>query len=350
MATKTDNVLKSYSIQQESKQILTAALLENPKIRNDIPPEALDFAARIAFKGSLLPSLAINWRFAESAAALKALEACVLSALIKRKYRIELKGAEINTDHAQLFFMSAFVWAIDPDKEHSISPSDENIERLDNLFPNFDFHKMSSSMYRKCATSIYRTKDNRFFQLHGGMNPEPTLRSLNLPMDRPELTTWDEAMQPFIDKMATIDSTEMQHLVTEVYRQAGVITETVESYRNSEHGKANAHVGLFKIIPVTEHSSQKPCWWPSVPQTSACRPLAGLKVVDLSRVIAAPAVTRGLAELGASVMRVTSPNIVDFTLLAVDMSWGKWQCSIDLKTEKGRQQLESLIRDADVVV
>ncbi|KAK5051383.1 hypothetical protein LTR84_003035 [Exophiala bonariae] len=350
MKVMDEKGLEAYSVQEESMRLLTTSVLENPKIKSDIPSEALDFAHLIRFSGSPLPSLAINWRFAESVAALKALEACVVSALIKRKYGVKLEGAEINTDHAQLFFMSAFLWTINPDTEQAISLSGTNIEELDSLFPNYDFHNMSSSLYRQCATSIYRTRDNRFFQLHGGMNPDPTLDSLSLPSNKPELKTWDDAIQPFVDKMATIDSIEIQRLTSEVYKQAGVVAESVESFRASEHGKANAHVGLFKIIPVTSHQSQKPAWWPSTAQTSASRPLAGLKVVDISRVIAAPAVTRGLAELGASVMRVTSPNVVDFTVLAVDLSWGKWQCSIDLKTEKGRKDLQDLISHADVVV
>jgi hypothetical protein len=199
------------------------------------------------------------------------------------------------------------------------------------------------------VTSIYETKDGRYFHLHGSMNPKPSLDSIGFPEDRPEFTTWEDAMQPFIDKMKTIDSAEMQHLASDVYKQAGVIAETVDSFRASEHGKANAHVGLFEIH-ASPSSTQKPSWWPSSPQTSAARPLAGVKVVDLTRVIAAPAVTRGLAELGASVMRVTSPNLVDFSGLHVDLSWGKWQCSLDLKTEEGKEKLRNLINEADVVV
>lgn len=343
--------LSSYSVQVEAKHLLIKALLGNSKIKKDIPPEACEFANRISFTGSSLPSLAINWRFAESAASLKALEACVVAALTRRKYGVHLKGAEINTDHAQLFFMSAFIWTIDPDTDRAISLAAPNPRRsLDELFPNYDFHNMSSSLYRQCATSIYRTKDGRYFQLHGSMNPEPTLQSLDMPRDKPELETWDEAMQPFIERMAILDSATVQHLSSEVYKQAGVICETVDSYRASAHGKANAHVGLFEIHPVTTYPSHGRRWWPDSAQTSSQRPLAGLKVVDLTRVIAAPAVTRGLAELGASVMRVTSPNIADFTVLSVDMGWGKWQCSLDLREEDGRSKLRDLIYEADVVV
>ncbi|KAL2430822.1 Acetyl-coenzyme A transferase nodX [Exophiala dermatitidis] len=340
---------QSYSVPAESKTLLIEGLLENPKIFKYIPQEAHEFASGITFEGSDLPQIPINWRFAESAASLKALEACTIYALLKRKYNVELSGAEINTDHAQLFFMSTLLWQINPNTEDVIVYGVKGMDKLDDLIPNYDFHQASSSLYRLCATNIYRTKDGRFFHLHGSMNPDPTLESIGLPKDRPELTTWEDALQPFTEKLATIDSAEMQHLASDMYKQAGVIANTVDSFRATEHGKANAHVGLFEIHDVPK-SVQRPSWWPSTPQTSAKRPLAGLKVVDLTRVIAAPAVTRGLAELGASVMRATSPNICDFSALHVDLNWGKWNCSIDLKSEDGREKLRSLIREADVVV
>jgi crotonobetainyl-CoA:carnitine CoA-transferase CaiB-like acyl-CoA transferase len=85
--------------------------------------------------------------------------------------------------------------------------------------------------------------------------------------------------------------------------------------------------------------------------SSAERPLAGLKVIDLTRVIAAPTITRSLAEMGASVMRITSPNVTDFSGLHQDLNWGKWNCSLDLKKNpEDRKKLAELIKEADVVV
>lgn len=345
---ETASTSSSYSVLSESRKLLLHALLDHPKIKKDIPHEAIKFASHIVFHGADLPSIAINWRFAESVASLKALEACMISTLVKRKYDVELSGAQINVDHAQLFFMSALVWTIHPDTKHSIG-SGKNMDKLDEIIPNYDFHKMWSNPYRTCATNIYRTKDHRFFHLHGGMNPKPTLDCLGLPGDRPDVQTWDEATRPYIQRLENIDSTELQHLVTDVYQQAGVIVETVDSFRATEQGKATAEVGLFELYRVAI-SGQQPGWWPSTTETSSARPLAGLKVVDLTRVIAGPAITRGLAELGASVMRITSPNIADFSELHIDLSWGKWSCSLDLETEVGREKLRALIRDADVVV
>lgn len=343
------DVPKQYSVPDEAQKVLDEGILSNPKVASLLPAGTADFASKIKFTGNAAPSIPINWRFAESAASLKGLEACVVAQLVKRKYGVDLSGATINTDHASLFPMSTLVWSfkgIEQDPQAgSIVASAQHVHKL---IPNYDLHNMASSLYRGAATNIYRTKDGRYFHLHGSMNPDPTLDSIGLPHEGPA-SSWDEAIKPFVEKLGQIDSQEMQRLASDEYKQAGVIAESVESFKQTEHGKANAHVALFELHDVP-NEKQAPSWWPDVPQTSAQRPLAGLKVVDLTRVIAAPAVTRGLAELGASVMRVTSPNLCDYSALHIDLNWGKWNCSIDLKSPGGKEKLAALIKEADVVV
>lgn len=338
----------SYSVPSEAQRVYKEGILRNPLIAKDLPQEALDFGKLVRFVGSDSPSIPINWRFAESAAALKALEASLIAALLKRKYNTDASPATINSDHAQLFFASTLLWKVNPDTDDEIGADLVGASKMHKYIKDYDCHKHASSLHRVNATNIYRTKDGKYFHLHGSMNPEPTLDSIGLPHER-DAKSWEDAWEPFFEKLSQIESSEMQRLASDVYKQAGVICESPDSFRASEHGKANAHVGLFEIHPV-KNSSQFPTWWPSTPQTSPQRPLAGLKVVDLTRVIAAPAVTRGLAELGASVMRITSSKICDYSSLHLDLNWGKWNASIDLKTEDGREKLKELILDADVVV
>jgi hypothetical protein len=180
------------------------------------------------------------------------------------------------------------------------------------------------------------------------MNPDATLDSIGLPHFM-EAATPEESWKPYIERISTMESAELQRLAAEVYHQSGTICWTTEEYKQSAHGQANEHVGLFEI---NEHPnpSQPAVWWPDSPQTSAKRPLAGLKVVDITRVIAAPAVTRGLAEMGASVMRVTAEHIADYSPLHCDLNWGKWNCHLNLRKEGDRKKLRSLILDADVLV
>ena len=179
------------------------------------------------------------------------------------------------------------------------------------------------------------------------MNPEPTLNFLGLDLET-SAATMEASWEPLQSAVSKYTRAELQSLADE-HKQAGTICHTVQEFNASEHGRANAHVGLFEIHTHTS-PSQPPSWWPETPSTSPARPLAGLKVVDLTRVIASPAVTRGLAELGASVMRITSPNVTDMSTLHLDLNQGKWNAHLDLKTAEGKTTLRELIADADVVV
>jgi hypothetical protein len=252
-----------------------------------------------------------------------------------------------DSDHAQLFFMSILLNTIDPSGE-KIGFASQNPAAYHRYFKNTDLHNQSSSLYRSSATNIYRCADGRYFHLHGSMNPEPTQDSVGLPHEL-ETKTPEESWAPYVEKVGEIDSAEMQRLASDVFKQAGTICWTKDEFRESEHGRANKHVGLYEIHDI-ENQKQGPCWWPDAPETSARRPLAGLKVVDLTRVIAAPAMTRGLAELGASVMRITAEHVTDMSGLHIDLNWGKWNAHLDFRKEEDREKLRELVREADVVV
>lgn len=341
----------AYSIPRETEKVFRKGILDNPLIAQSLPEGIGECAQKVEFVGTDRPSIPINWRFAESIASLKGLEAAMINALLKRKYGVEPQKAVINTDHAQLFIMSVLLWTIDP-KGKAITWSSfkdpEAKAEFEKSFKNCDLFGREPSAYKNSATNIYRCKDGRYFHIHGSMNPAPTQDSLGLPHSI-GVTSEEESWKPYEEKVAQLDSEELQKLASDVYKQAGTICWTIDEYKNSEHGKANAHVGLYEVHPV-KNDKQPPSWWPEIPETSASRPLAGLKVVDLTRVIAAPAVTRGLAELGASVMRVTASHITDMSVLHCDLSWGKWSAHLDFREEADREKLRALVREADVVV
>ncbi|KAJ4387076.1 hypothetical protein N0V85_007759 [Neurospora sp. IMI 360204] len=337
-----------YSIPSESKKLLLEGILANPLIRKNLPAGASEAANKVSFVGSDSPSLPVNWRFAESISALKGYEATILNVLLKEKYGIEPVPVTINTDHAQLFVMSTLLWALDPAgvnlSASSITDPSRRAE-LEKYFPTWDKHDSVGSWYRADTTNIYKTKDGKFFHLHGSMNPDPTLKSIGLP-ENMDFTTPEEATAYIQDAVAKYTAEELQTLA-DGHKQAGTICWTKEEFQASEHGKANADAGLFDLEAVP-NPNQRPGWWTSVPRTSPARPLAGLKVVDLTRVIAGPSIARGLAELGASVMRITAPHLPDISVLHPDLNHGKWNACLDLREEADRKKLRDLILGADV--
>jgi len=81
---------------------------------------------------------------------------------------------------------------------------------------------------------------------------------------------------------------------------------------------------------------------------SLARPLAGLKVLDLTRVLAGPVASRFLAGLGADVLRIDSPTWNEPGVVP-EMTLGKRCARLDLKTPEGRRVFERLLRDADIL-
>jgi crotonobetainyl-CoA:carnitine CoA-transferase CaiB-like acyl-CoA transferase len=79
------------------------------------------------------------------------------------------------------------------------------------------------------------------------------------------------------------------------------------------------------------------------------RPLKGLKVLDLTRVLAGPVATRFLAGLGADVLRI-DPPWWDEPVVALEVALGKRCAHIDLRQNSGRQLFEQLLKDADVLI
>jgi crotonobetainyl-CoA:carnitine CoA-transferase CaiB-like acyl-CoA transferase len=78
------------------------------------------------------------------------------------------------------------------------------------------------------------------------------------------------------------------------------------------------------------------------------RPLQGVRVLDLSRVIAAPAAGRTLAQHGADVLAIGAAHLPNITPLVIDMGRGKRSASLDLRNAAERDALNGLIADADI--
>ena len=89
---------------------------------------------------------------------------------------------------------------------------------------------------------------------------------------------------------------------------------------------------------------------PTIPaDIDPARPLAGLRVLDLTRVFAGPVCTRVLAGLGADVLRIDPPSW-DEPGVVPEMTLGKRCARLDAGTPGGRAHLASLLQEADVFV
>src|SRR5205823_1613 len=80
------------------------------------------------------------------------------------------------------------------------------------------------------------------------------------------------------------------------------------------------------------------------------RPLSGVRVLDLTRVIAGPTATRTLAAHGADVLRVSAPHLPEIEALLPDTSIGKRSTFLDLRDPAAAGTFRDLLREADVIV
>ncbi|KAL4775824.1 CoA-transferase family III domain-containing protein [Aspergillus nidulans var. acristatus] len=203
-----------------------------------------------------------------------------------------------------------------------------------------DLYDMQKPIHRQC-TNVYRTKDGRWFHLHGSMNAGPSMRMVGVPEQD---VSHEEAQKIYMERVAQWDSEEIDRVANEEYRQAGVICNTPEEFFASEHGQIMGKEPLYTLKP---RSAPRRSW----PETrDPLRPLAGIKVIDFSRVIAAPVISKMLAVLGAEVLKVTWENLPDVAATWVELSTGKRDTNLDLKSENGKNKLSELVESADVLI
>lgn len=100
-----------------------------------------------------------------------------------------------------------------------------------------------------------------------------------------------------------------------------------------------------RTYPTSASSDAATARW----RPTAAEPLAGLRVLDLTRVLAGPVATRFLAGLGAEVLRIDPPDW-DEPAVVPEMTLGKRAARLDAREPAGRARLIELLAGADVLV
>jgi len=123
---------------------------------------------------------------------------------------------------------------------------------------------------------------------------------------------------------------------------AAAAVRSAERWRAHPQGEAVGGLGLLELEPAGATSR------PLAP--AGALPCSGLRVLDLTRVIAGPVGTRMLAALGAQVLRVDPPGMPELELHVLDGCVGKRSTLLDARASAGRETIERLLADADVLV
>jgi crotonobetainyl-CoA:carnitine CoA-transferase CaiB-like acyl-CoA transferase len=180
---------------------------------------------------------------------------------------------------------------------------------------------------------LYRCGDGRLMRLH-----------TNLPHHRDGLLALLGCAYDRAAVQRALDGWQAETLETAA-AEAGLVVTACRSFAQWDahpQGRAVARLPLLSIEPIGEA--------PREPLPAGDRPLAGVRVLELTRVIAGPVCGRTLAVHGADVLLVTAPHIPAQQPLVIDTGRGKRPAFIDLRDASGRASLAALLRDADIVV
>lgn len=142
-----------------------------------------------------------------------------------------------------------------------------------------------------------------------------------------------------------IQSFDGRELEDEIISHGGCAAEMRSAQAWSQHPQGLAVMAepLLSVKEFDSVSSLKRCSF------NAARPLQGIRVLDLTRILAGPIATRYLASYGATVLRI-DPLDWEEPVVAPEVTLGKKRARLDLKSLQGKKMFETLLAQADILV
>ena len=118
------------------------------------------------------------------------------------------------------------------------------------------------------------------------------------------------------------------------------MVRTMDEWARHPQAAALASLPLMEIVKIGDS--------PPEPLPDGDRPLSGIRVLDLTRVLAGPTCARTLAEHGADVMKITAAHLPNIGYQEYDTGHGKLNAQLDLRQPNDLETLHGLIRETDV--
>ena len=192
---------------------------------------------------------------------------------------------------------------------------------------------MSDSMAHMFTMTLpWPTRDGRYFLPHLNL-PNLAARVLSV-------LKCEHNAAGVSGAVARWDADALEEAIAEARACGGKIRSSTEWIAHP-HGALLASCPAIEIERVGEGAPE--------PFRPGDRPLSGVRVLDLTRILAGPMSGRTLAEHGADVLMVTEESLPQ-TEHVRDTSHGKRSCFIDLKSATGRARFAELVREADVFI
>jgi crotonobetainyl-CoA:carnitine CoA-transferase CaiB-like acyl-CoA transferase len=184
---------------------------------------------------------------------------------------------------------------------------------------------------RNVVMGSYPAKNGRWSYVHSNFpnHRAAALKVLGVPEDR-------DAVRMAV---AQWDALELEEAIIAA-KGAGGMVRTMDEWARHPQGAAVATLPLMEIIKIGDSPPER------LPDGD--RPLSGIRVLDLTRVIAGPTCARTLAEHGADVLKITGAHLPSLGRQEYDTGHGKLSAHLDLREAKDTKILQGLVRGADV--
>lgn len=178
---------------------------------------------------------------------------------------------------------------------------------------------------------IYRGADGRWIHLHGAL---PHLRDGTL-----RLLGCEDRADSIAVAVARWQVFELEDALAAA-GQCGAVLRTAAEWAQHPQGQAVAAEPLVELTKIGEAPRRR--------FLPAERPLTGLRVLDLTRILAGPICARTLAEHGADVLHLSAPHLPDVDAFVPDTSHGKRSAFLDLRESGADARLRELLSTTDV--
>ena len=187
------------------------------------------------------------------------------------------------------------------------------------------------SSERNTIMGFYPSRDGRWSFLHCNFpnHRAAALGVLGVPADRDAVAR----------AVATWNAADLEEAIIAA-KGAGGMARTQAEWATHPQGAAVAALPLMEIIRIGDSAPE--------PLPTGDRPLSGIRVLDLTRVLAGPTCARTFAEHGADVMKITGAHLPSLGYQELDTGHGKLSAELDLRDPGNVDILRGLVSKADV--
>jgi crotonobetainyl-CoA:carnitine CoA-transferase CaiB-like acyl-CoA transferase len=187
------------------------------------------------------------------------------------------------------------------------------------------------STARNTIMGVYPTRDGRWSYLHCNFpnHRAAALGVLGVAEDRDAVTR----------AVATWDAADLEEAIIAA-KGAGGMARTQSEWAKHPQAAAVAALPLMEVMRIGDAAPE--------PLPPGDRPLSGIRVLDLTRVLAGPTCARTLAEHGADVLKITAAHLPNLGYQEWDTGHGKLSAELDLRKPENVEILRGLVRKADV--